>query len=179
MNKIEKMVLFTIISMSLVFSSCSKNEPDGPANSVSEGVIKAKVDGAWVTTESMTGAANLVERVGTLTLLGSTAGTSSKSFMFVVNGFEGAGEYAIGGSNNIAVSGSYTEIAVNLSNPSNSQSNSWQAPYTGGNEVGKITIKEVTDTHVIGTFQFKAKNTKDNTFKEITEGSFNLKLRKS
>src|SRR5690606_436524 len=118
-------------------------------------------------------------RIGTLTLQGNSAGTSSKAFVFVINGYEGKGVYTIGGSNNIAVSGSYTETTVNLSNPMNSQVNIWQAPYTGGNEVGKVTVSEVTETHVKGTFDFKAKNNKDNTIKSITEGTFNLKLKKS
>lgn len=170
---------YALVATFFAFKACKKDDAEGGNSSAGEGVVKAKVDGNWVTTESITGAANLVTRVGTLTLQGNSAGTNSKAFVFVINGFEGKGVYSIGGSNNIAVSGSYTETTVNLSNPMKSQVKIWQAPYTGGNEVGKVTVAEVTDTHVTGTFEFKAKNNSDNTIKQISEGSFNLKLKKS
>lgn len=170
---------YAALATIFTFTSCKKDDPEGGNGNVSEGVIKAKVDGNWVNTESITGAANLVQSFGTLTLQGNSAGTSSKAFVFVINGFEGTGIYPIGGANNIAVSGSYTETTVNLSNPMNSQVKIWQAPYTGGNEVGKVNVTEVSDSHVKGTFEFKAKNNTDNSIKEIAEGSFNLKLKKS
>jgi hypothetical protein len=179
MKTIKKIsVLFIALAISGFVSSCGSDDGGGGGgSSVSEGVMKAKVDGNWVTTESMTGAATLVESAGALTLQGNTGGTSSKAFMFVINGFEGQDTYVIGGENSIYVNASYTEITVDMNNPMNTQSVSWQAPYSGGGEVGKIVFSEVTDTHVKGTFEFTAKkNTGDGSLKTISEGSFNLKI---
>lgn len=174
-KKISALFLATVISLFAL--SCGSDDGGGGSSDVGEGIIKAKVNGSWVTTESMTGFANLVESAGMLTLQGSTAGTSSKSFVFTINGFEGQDTYVIGGQNSIAVSASYSEITVDLNNPTNPQHQTWQAPYEGGGEVGKIIFSEVTDTHVKGTFEFEAKeNSGEGSVKSITDGSFNLKI---
>lgn len=176
MKKALKLMSLFLVAGLFIFSSCKKDEEGTNNTNVAQGVISAKVDGNLVSTASMTGIANLVENIGTLTLQGNTAGTNSKAFVMMINGFDGAGTYAIGGENSIAVNASYTEIAVNMNNPMDTKTETWQAPYTGGAEVGKITVTEITDTYVKGTFEFKAKNSKDNSIKNITEGAFNLKL---
>lgn len=174
-----KLLTYVSLASTIYFSSCKKEDaPGGGNNSNTEGVISAKVDGIAVSTESITGAANLVESVGTLTMQGNTGGTSSKTFQFTVNGFQGTGVYIIGGNNTVAVSASYTEMVVSLSNPGSPQSQTWQAPYSGGAEVGKITITDLSSNNVKGTFEFTAKNNNDNSMKTITEGTINLKLKR-
>lgn len=92
-----------------------------------------------------------------------------------VFGYEGVGTYEFTGAN-IAITNtaSYTETDVNLSNPTASTTEIWQAPYDA-TLVGSISISEETDTKVKGTFSFKCKNVNgDASVKDITDGSFNL-----
>ena len=63
-------------------------------------------------------------------------------------------------------------VEANINNPMNSQT--WSAPYQDSGVVGEVKISEKTDTKIKGTFNFKAKNSNDQSIKNITEGSFNL-----
>src|SRR5690554_842874 len=84
-KKISMLVLATVISLFTL--SCSKSDDGGSGGSAAEGTIKAKVDGTWVETLEMVTFAT--ETMGTLQLQGNTGGTSSKAFVFTINGFEG------------------------------------------------------------------------------------------
>lgn len=181
MTKFIQLLQLFILSAFLLATSCKTKDitPNGNTTSNTEGVIEAKVDGVLVTTLAMTGSANLVESVGTLTIQGNTGGTNSKSFSLIINGFENEGVYTIGGNNNVGVSASYTETTVNISSPGDVKTNTWQAPYTGGAEVGTITITELSTDNIKGTFSFNAKHNEDQSLKEITEGTFNMKLKRS
>ena len=88
--------------------------------------------------------------------------------------YTGEGTYELGGDVLILHTASYTETDVDLNNPLNSTTEIWQAPYDD-TMVGEINISQETDTKVIGTFQFTAKNVNgDQSIKTITEGSFDL-----
>lgn len=169
-------VLMLLLIFTALFTfSCKSDDDGGGGGSAAEGTISAKVDGTTITTLNMVTFANNV--MGNLNIQGNTGGTSSKAFSFLIMGFDGAGTYPLGGGANIANSASYSEIVVDMSNPMNSQTTTWQAPYDS-NQAGEIKITEVTDTHVKGTFHFSAKDTSSGggSVKNITEGSFNVKF---
>ncbi len=166
--------LFIIIAAGLISSSCKSDDDGGGGGSAANGTITAKVNGSSVTTmKEVTFAYNVS---GTLTIQGNTGGTSSKAFSLLINGIDGTGTYPIGGGANIANSASYMEIEVDMSNPQNSITHTWQAPYDS-NQVGEINISELTQTNVKGTFSYTAKNVLgDGSTKTITEGSFNVNI---
>jgi len=97
--------------------------------------------------------------------------SSGKAIVLVMNGVDSPGTYQIGGSASISISASYTE--VNISNPTNTQV--WQAPFDSSVS-GEIKIAELTDKVIKGTFQFTAKNSKDQSMREVTDGAFNMSL---
>ncbi|GGD14353.1 DUF6252 family protein [Flavobacterium orientale] len=175
MKSIKLICALLIAGSFSFFTSCSSDDNGGGGGNAAAGTIKAKVDGTNVTTMEMVTLAN---QVGTmLSIQGNTGGTSSKAFVLNVTTFDGVGTYDIGGTLGLGqANASYTEFNVNLSNPAASETNIWSAPYTGGDKVGEINVSEITATHIKGTFSFSAKNSDDNSMKQITEGSFNVEL---
>ena len=105
-----------------------------------------------------------------IAFVGLTANTMNgrNITLSIMGGFEGVGTYDIGGGANVFGNASYTEVDV--ANPSDSET--WVAPFDS-TIAGKISVSEVSDTSIKGTFNFKGKNA-DGTFKEITEGSFDV-----
>ncbi|WP_084017513.1 DUF6252 family protein [Moheibacter sediminis] len=176
MKTIKKLniMMLLLISSAIFTFSCKSDDDGGNAGPAAEGTIVAKVDGTTITTLEMVTFANLVS--GTLSIQGNTGGTSSKALTLLINGIDGVGTYPLGGGANIANSASYMEIVVDMSNPMNTQTHTWQAPYDSS-QAGEIKISEMTATHVKGTFSFSCKNVNgDNSVKNVTEGSFNIQL---
>lgn len=163
-------VLFMAIAISSFALSCSSSDDGGDGGNAAQGTIKAKINGSSFTSNKDFTTATKISAVGTLTIQGSD--NSGKEINLTLNGVDGAGTYEIGsGVGGIAIIASYTE--ANASNPMNSQS--WQAPFDS-NVAGEIKISELTDSKVVGTFYFTAKNSNDNSTKEVTEGSFNVNI---
>lgn len=174
MKTMKNTIYTVLIGLALVFTatSCSKDDDGGSGGDAAAGTIKAKVDGTVVTTLEMVTIATLTG--SNLNIQGNTGGTSSKAFVLQIQGLDGVGTYPIGGGANIFNVATYTEITVDISNPANTVTNNWQAPFDEM-EVGEIRISELTDTKVVGTFNFTGKNVNgDNSTKQITEGSFNI-----
>lgn len=165
--KILSLILFVSVSV----MSCKKDDDGGDSadNNAASGTITAKVDGANFTSNTSFTVATRITAGGqtTLTLQGSNNG--GKGIVMIINGFEGAGSYDIGGGSNVFVTGSYVE--ANASNPSASQT--WMAPFDQ-TVAGEINISEVNDTKVLGTFNFTGKNSNNNSTKNITDGNFNI-----
>lgn len=159
--------LLFISILVIAFSSCSNDDDGGNGGSAAAGTVTAKIDGTNFTSLEIASVANLVSGVGTLTIQGNDA--DGKAIVIVINGYEGPGSYDIGGNNLVAVVASYVEADIN--NPMNSQT--WQAPFDD-TVAGTVSISEETDDNVKGTFSYTAKNSNDNSTKEITDGSFNL-----
>jgi len=164
-----------LVTTSIFLTSCSSDDDGGGGGSAAAGTITAKVDGSWVTSMEMT---TFAYQVGSmLSIQGNTGGTSSKAFVFNITTFDGVGTYDIGGTLGLGqANASYTEITVDISNPTAFESKIWSAPYEGGDKGGEIKISEITDTHIKGTFSYSAKNTDDGSMKEVTEGSFNVEF---
>ncbi|HRP91161.1 MAG TPA: DUF6252 family protein [Edaphocola sp.] len=175
MRKIIKMGIITLLGISMVslFSACKKNNT-GKNGQAAEGTINFQVDGTNVTTMAITTTATIQSNA--LSMQGSkTEGSLTKAVSFVIYGYNGVGTYAFKGN---AISPSlaiYSETTLDPNNPTNPESRAWVSNAINGDEVGEISISEVTATHVKGTFHFKGLS--DNqTQKEIKEGSFNVRL---
>ncbi|TZF83214.1 hypothetical protein FW774_13060 [Pedobacter sp. BS3] len=165
--------LKTLMAAGLILFSiaaCKKDKDGGDGGNAAEGTIKAKIAGSsWV---SMTASANFVSTGKALTMMGVDMG--GKTINLIITGYdEKPGTYEItSGGVAIAVTASYVEASV-------SGSKTWAAPYSGSGAIGEVKISEFSKTgNVKGTFKFKARNQNDsNDFKEITDGSFNLKVK--
>lgn len=168
-KQLNVLVLLLVSSAIFTFSCKSDDNGDG-GGGAANGTVTAKVNGTGFTSMQMASTATRVSQGGAsvLTIQGSDA--SGKAINLIINGIDGTGSYNIGGENLVFVTASYIE--TNINNPMNSQT--WMAPYEGGAVVGEISISELTDNHVKGTFHFSAKNSNDGSMRDITEGSFNL-----
>lgn len=160
----------------VTFTSCSSDDDSGDdgggTGGAASGVLVAKIDGNNYQSMSVSSSATVANNGQNLIIIASNS--SGKAFSFTVLGFDGTGTYPLGGGANIFNSASYTVTDVNLSNPQNSTTEVWQAPYDD-TAVGEIVVTEVTDNKVKGTFNFTCKNVGgDQSVKTITNGSFNL-----
>lgn len=165
----SKGLLLLMMACAIAATSCKKNEDGGPGGDAAPGTIKAKISGASFSSLKMTTMANRISVGGSSMITVQGNETSGKAIVIVMNGVDGAGTYSIGGGANISISASYTE--VNISNPTATKV--WQAPFDPS-VAGEVKIAELTDTAIKGTFTFSAKNTTDNSMREITEGAFNV-----
>lgn len=162
------------MSFSLVtFTSCSSDDDGGSGGNAPAGTIVAKIGGSNFKSLAMASAANYVAAGNMLSIQGNNA--DGDAIVMVINGYEGVGTYEIGsGVGGIAVTASYTKINIDLGNPANSTSQVWQAPYTGSGIAGTINVSSDADGKIKGTFEFEAKSTTDDSFKNVTNGAFNL-----
>ncbi|MCY1508214.1 hypothetical protein D9M68_425150 [compost metagenome] len=160
------LILFTI-------AACKKDKNGGDGGTAAEGTVKAKIGGSSWTSISMSTSAQYVAAGKVLTLMGVDA--SGKTINIIVNNYDGStGTWEIpNGLGGIAVTASYIEVNLGGS------SKTYVAPYSGSGLIGKVQISEFSKTgSVKGTFNFKARNQSDNSdFKEVTEGSFNIKVK--
>lgn len=168
MKNLRKFMLLLITVSTVTILSCSKDDDGGGGGAAAEGTIEAKINGSQFTSLEMTTFANVTSGGGITTMV-LQGNTSSQAINMIINGYEGVGTYELSDSN-VFISASYIE--PNISDPMNSQT--WNAPYEDSGVAGEINISEETDTHVIGTFSFTAKNTNDGSIKTISEGSFNI-----
>ncbi|MFI1772071.1 DUF6252 family protein [Thalassobellus citreus] len=175
MRKLKQcMLLLTVISV-ITFSSCSTSDDGGSGGDAPSGTLTAKVDATSYKSMEISSSATVATAGPGKNLIIIATNSDGNAFAMTVFGYTGAGTYEFTGAN-LAVtnSASYTETDVNLSNPTASTTEIWQAPYDD-TLVGSISVSEETDTKVIGTFSFKCKNVLGNdSIKNITDGSFNL-----
>lgn len=162
-------LVMLMVAGTIAMASCKKNEDGGPGGGAAAGTIEAKVSGSSFKSLKMTTMANRVNVGGSSIITVQGNETSGKAIVLVMNGVDGPGTYQIGGGANISISGSYTE--VNISNPTATKV--WQAPFDSS-VAGEIKIAELTDKVIKGTFSFTAKNSSDNSTKEVTNGAFNV-----
>jgi len=143
----------TILLLSAVLSSCSS---DGDPSDLGQDdfIISATVDG--------------------ITVMGANAGVSvfseTADFFTIIGGDEHAFQFALDGP---ATENTFTTGPGKTLRLSYSQSNplaTWGASEADGS--GSITITEITDEYIQGSFSFTGFNPADNSTKEITAGEF-------
>lgn len=161
--KTFKNISFAIVlALTTILTSCSSSDGGGGGGAAA-GTIKAKAGSTNF--KSMTQASFAMRQGGMIIIQGSDA--SGKAIQLMITG-NATGTYQISdsGISNIA---SYTEV-----NTSTFTSTTWAAPYENSGNVGSITITELTDTAVKGTFTFTGKNQSGADTKAVTNGSFNV-----
>lgn len=169
MKTLNKTILVLLAVMAVSFTSCKKDDDGGGGGDAALGTVSAKVAGSNYNSEPSLTTANRVEAGGNSTILITANNMNGRNITLTINsGFDGVGTYNIGGGANVFGNGSYTEVDV--ANPMNAQT--WVAPYDES-VAGQIKVSDVSATNIKGTFNFKGKNA-EGTFKEITEGSFNV-----
>ena len=155
-----------VVAVSLI--SCKKDD-DGGGGGAASGTVQAKVAGSNYKSDSALTSAIRTDANGTSSVIITANTMNGRNIsLSIMGGFEGVGSYNIGGGANVFGNASYTEIDV--SNPSDAEI--WSAPFDA-TVAGEINVSEVSDTKIKGTFNFRGKND-DGSFKEITEGSFNV-----
>jgi len=174
MKTLKNFTKFSFLALVVLLTSCSSD--DGGDNPIAvEGTITASVAGASFTSMEMATSATKITAGGTTTIAIQGTDMSGKTIRLQITGNAQAGTYEIGGDNVISVIGTYIE--VNIQNPQNPTTTTYVAPFQGGAVAGSITISEMTDTKVVGSFNFTAKNqSNQNDSKSITNGAFNVEL---
>lgn len=171
-----KLISIFVLSLAVMqLSSCSSDDDSGSGGGdAPAGKVTAKIDG-----QDFESFGSGAQSGGVFTVTPNSA---------VLNGIDLNGNaivitiltnnlqeqaYDMDDANAITVTGAYTRVDTN--DPFNPDS--YAAPYMNSGDVGTITITELTDTNVKGTFEFSPRNQADDTdIVEITDGSFNLEI---
>ncbi len=175
MGNLNKILLILSVVSLVTLTSCSKDDNGGDGGNAASGTLTAKVDGISYQSMEISSSATLATAGSVKNLVIIASNSDGNAFAITIFGYTGEGDYKLTGAD-IAITNtaSYTETNVNLSNPTASTTEVWQAPYDA-TEVGSVSVSEETETNVKGTFSLMCKNVNgDGSVKNITEGSFNL-----
>ena len=170
LKKISTLIL--AIAFSTSFFSCSGDDSGGnTGGNAAEGTIKAKIGGSTFTSISQGTTAVKVATGGAYTITVQGTDLGGKQLQLILNGVDGeTGTYEISQDATISAIGTYTEV-----NTTTFESQTWAAPNGTDAVSGSITISEITDTNIKGSFTFTARNQEDsNNVKEVTNGAFNV-----
>ncbi len=167
--------MICLFSISLVFTSCKRDDDGGDAGGgTPEGTIQAKVSGTSdFKASGAMATATYVAAGKSLTIYATDL--TGRAIQIILNNYDAStGTWDIpNGVGAIGVVASYIEASASGS------SNTWSAPYSGSGKVGELKISEFSSTgSVKGTFNFKGRHTSDTaSFKDVTEGSFNIAVK--
>jgi hypothetical protein len=174
MKTLKQLLLLLTLITTITLTSCSTDEAGGDGTAPS-GILTATVDGKSYKSLEISSSATVANAGGIKNLVIIASNSDGNAFAITIFGYEGEGTYELTGANlgvtNIA---SYTSTDVNLANPTASTTQIWSAPYND-TKVGIVTVTEESDTKVIGTFSFKAKDSTGGSVIDVTNGAFNLK----
>jgi len=165
-------ILFLVAVLSTAAISCAGDDDGGgPGPSAAEGTITASVGGNNFTSITQGTTAMKVAVGGTYTITIQGTDLGGRQIQLILNGVDGeTGTYEISQEAAISAIGSYIEV-----NTATFTSQTWVAPFEDSGVAGSITITEISDTNIKGTFNFTARNQEDaQDSKEITGGSFNV-----
>lgn len=177
MRILKHILLLVMVSSLLMHTSCSNSDDsDGGPIAAGNGTLVAKVDGTNYQSLDISSSATVTNAGGGLkNLIIIATNSDGNGFAITIFGYDGPGTYELTGANAaVTNTASYTETDVNLSNPTASTTELWQAPYDS-TKAGEVIISEETASNVKGSFNFSGKNVNgDGSVKSITDGSFNL-----
>lgn len=173
MKKLNQIMLFLMTFSLVTITSCSSDDDGGSGGNAPSGTLVAKVDGVNYQSMQISSSATVANNGQSLILIATNS--DGNAFSINILGYDGIGTYNFDGAVTTGVNvASYSETNVNLSNPQNSTTELWQAPYENLS-VGSISISEESETNIKGTFEFTCKNLNgDQSVKTISEGSFDL-----
>ncbi|CAM4009581.1 hypothetical protein FLAN108750_04955 [Flavobacterium antarcticum] len=171
MKRIKQLGKIAFLALALSFASCS-SDSEGGSTIAGAGTITANVGGTTVTTMEAATIGLLTGTTGfkILSLSGSDLG--GDGFTITISGYDNEGTYTIDGVND--QSATFTFLDFDFNNPQNTD-NVWSAPYDAQGTSGTVTVTSQTNERVKGTFSFKGINNAG-TFKQVTNGSFDVKM---
>ena len=154
-------------------SSCSDDDGDDPGgNTASAGTVKANVDGFDFESEPMASSLTVQEAGGSTTMFITATDFEGRNLTLQITGYNGEGNYDIGGANIVFVNATWVVIDVN--NPTGTP-DTWVSPYDGDAVRGFIDVNVDSGDNMQGTFEFSASDgTGAGGIIDITNGSFNL-----
>ncbi|MBA4134575.1 MAG: hypothetical protein C0525_07610 [Flavobacterium sp.] len=171
MKTIKKIGIFFAIALLSLTTSCSSDDNGGGGSNATLGTVKARVAGANFTSMEMGTYATKQVVGGLTTIIVQGSDASGKAIQIIITGYqEGTNTYEISEEATISTVASYIES--NISNPMNSLV--WAAPYENSGVAGTVTITEISETNVKGTFNFTGKNQAGEDTKAVTNGAFNV-----
>jgi hypothetical protein len=171
MKTMKKFGIFLAIALVSLVTSCSSDDGGGGGATASLGQVKARVAGSNFTSMELATFATKQVVGGFTTIIVQGSDASGKAIQIIITGYqEGTNTYEI--SDDATISTVATYIESNISNPLNSLV--WAAPYDNSGAVGTVTITEISDTNVKGTFNFTGKNQDGEDTKVVTNGAFNV-----
>jgi hypothetical protein len=153
--KSRNLLLMMLIAGVTLFSSCNKNDDDSGTPAGSNGSISLKVDGS---TWNASLAVQAVNSNGVINVTGSDS--NAKQAGVTLYGVTAPGTYQVGPPN----AGNMLRWTEGLG-----QTDTYQANGVIG--TGTVTVTELSDSKIKGTFSFTGYNTAQ-TSKQITEGKF-------
>ena len=174
MKTIKKLFVLMLGVALISLTGCSNDDStDGGGGSAASGTLTAKVGGVTYQSLEISSSATVANSGQNLIIIATNS--DGNAFNMSVFGYSGPGTYKLTGADPLITNtASYTETDVDLSNPQNSTTEIWQAPYDSS-EVGEIVVTEETNDKIKGTFSFTCKNVNgDNSVKNVTNGAFNL-----
>lgn len=173
MKRFKNYFLYSFMLLTVVFAACSKSDDDGldPNDDGPLGgttAMSAKVDGGEFKAGSVYSLAYIEENSLTVTGL---ANDGTRQIVLFVEPFNGPGEYIIKEYNNDDI-----YIGATFANMENqNQGNIWFCPYDETAQ-GTIKVSSVSGNRIKGSFNFKGKNYSTNTFKNVTDGNFDVEI---
>ncbi|WP_295337704.1 DUF6252 family protein [Flavobacterium sp.] len=170
MKTIKKIGLFFAIALVSLTTSCSSDDNGGGGSNATLGTIRAKVAGSNYTSMEMGTFATRQVIGGLTSIIVQGSDASGKAIQIVITGYDGLGSYEI--SEDAAISTVASYIESNISDPMNSLV--WAAPYENSGVAGTVTVTEISETNVKGTFNFTGKNQAGEDTKVVTNGAFNV-----
>lgn len=169
MKTLKRIACILILALSIV--ACKSDDDNGGDTQGDVGSFTANIAGTNFSGDVVALATETNAGPNTILRL-QASDANGKALLILLNAFDGPGTYEISSDNTIANTASYTE--TNVDNPQASPT--WAAPYADSGKVGEVTISEKTDTTVKGSFNFTGKEQNGTTFKEITNGQFNVEI---
>jgi hypothetical protein len=153
--KTRNLLLMILIAGVIMLNSCNKNDDDNGNPIGSNGSISLKVDGStWNASLSV----QAVNSNGVINVTGSDS--NAKQAGVILYGVSAPGTYQVGPPN----AGNTLRWTEGLG-----QNDTYQANGVIG--TGTVTVTELSDSKIKGTFSFTGYNTAQ-TSKQITEGTF-------
>lgn len=178
MKKLNYISKFFFIALAAVSLSCSGDDDNGGGGGgAAAGTVKAKAGNKnFRSMEMASWAARHEVGEGVYQIVIQGSDEEGTAIQLILNGVDGQpGTWQIHDENNLNALASYTEIDLDLQNPMNSETTTWAAPYEGSGNVGSITISEINETTVKGSFNFTGRIQEGGTdTKNVTNGAFNV-----
>jgi hypothetical protein len=163
-------ILLVLIAFTAI--SCSSDDDSGNgAGTAGNGQVVATIDGTSFQSISQGTQAVRVTNSGitSITITAINLNGQALNIFLTSNNIE-ATSYDFTDASGSLVSASYTIVDTQTF-----ESTSYASPYENSGDVGTITITELTDTGIKGTFQFDMSNQDMPTdIKSVTNGSFDL-----